>query len=138
MELDSGFNLLTFLKKIAAMLTPLSFGTLYNRVSFNERPDIVAHKTRIEDGEDITVIGKKHKGMDLSDIAEKIVQWAVDRLKQRPQKVLGYRTPHGVFIGVKFFTPSDNWLLHFEIKSALVNMDFFSKKKALYSGRRCW
>ena len=41
------------------------------------------------------------KGMDLSDIAEEHVQWAVERLNHRPRKVLGYRTPHEVFFGVE-------------------------------------
>lgn len=41
------------------------------------------------------------KGMDLSNIAEEHVQWAVERLNHRPRKVLGYRTPHEVFFGVE-------------------------------------
>lgn len=170
-------------------------GTLCNRVSIDERPDIVAQKTRIGDWEGDTVIGKNHKsglvtlaerksryvlaghiasrhatgvtavttrllnphkdkchtitfdngkefaeheimatelnadiyfahpysswerglnensnglirqyfpkGMDLSDIDEEHVLWAVKRLNHRPRKVLGYRTPHEVFFGVE-------------------------------------
>ena len=170
-------------------------GTISNRVSIDERPDIVDQKTRIGDWEGDTVIGKNHKGglvtlaerksryvlaghirskhaagvtavttrllnphknqchtitfdngkefaehesmatqlkadiyfahpysswerglnensnglirqyfpkgMDLSDIAEEHVQWAVERLNHRPRKVLGYRTPHEVFFGVE-------------------------------------
>ncbi len=170
-------------------------GTLCNRVSIDERPDIVAQKTRIGDWEGDTVIGKNHKGglatlaerksryvlaghiqskhaagvtavttrllnphkdkchtiafdngkefaehesmatelkadiyfahpysswerglnensnglirqyfpkgMDLSDIYEEHVQWAVERPNHRPRKVLGYRTPHEVFFWVE-------------------------------------
>ena len=41
------------------------------------------------------------KSMDLSDISDENVQWAVERLNHRPCKVLGYRTPHEVFFGGK-------------------------------------
>ena len=37
-------------------------GTIKNRVSIDERPEIVAQKTRIGDWEGDTVIGKNHKG----------------------------------------------------------------------------
>jgi IS30 family transposase len=37
-------------------------GTIKNRVSIEDRPDIVAQKTRIGDWEGDTVIGKNHKG----------------------------------------------------------------------------
>ena len=170
-------------------------GTIRNRISIDERPDIVAQKTRIGDWEGDTVIGKNHKGglvtlaerksryvlaghirskhaagvtavttrllsphkdkchtitldngkefaghesmatklkadiyfahpyrswerglnensngllrqyfpkgMELTDISEEQVQWAVERLNHRPRKVLGYRTPHEVFFGVE-------------------------------------
>lgn len=170
-------------------------GTIRNRISIDERPDIVAQKTRIGDWEGDTVIGKNHKGglvtlaerksryvlaghirskhaagvtavttrlliphkekchtitfdngkefaehenmaaelnadiyfahpyrswerglnensngllrqyfpkgMELTDISEEHVQWAVERLNHRPRKVLGYRTPHEVFFGVE-------------------------------------
>jgi IS30 family transposase len=33
-----------------------------NRVSIDQRPDIVAHKSRIDDWEDDTMIGKDHQG----------------------------------------------------------------------------
>ena len=169
-------------------------GTIRNRISIDERPDIVAQKKRIGDWEGDTVIGKNHKGglvtlaerksryvlaghirskhaagvtavttrllsphkdkchtitfdngkefaehesmatklkadiyfahpysswerglnensngllrqyfpkgMELTDISEEQVQWAVERLNHRPRKVLGYRTPHEVFFGV--------------------------------------
>ena len=170
-------------------------GTIRNRISIDDRPDIVAQKTRIGDWEGDTVIGKNHKGglvtlaerksryvlaghirskhaagvtavttrllsphkdkchtitldngkefaehesiatklkadiyfahpysswerglnensngllrqyfpkgMELTDISEEQVQWAVERLNHRPRKVLGYRTPHEVFFGVE-------------------------------------
>lgn len=170
-------------------------GTIRNRISIEERPDIVAQKTRIGDWEGDTVIGKNHKGglvtlverksryvlaghirskhaagvtavtarllsphkdkchtitfdngkefaehesmaaelnadiyfahpyrswerglnensngllrqyfpkgMELTDISEEHVQWAVERLNHRPRKVLGYKTPHEVFFGVE-------------------------------------
>ena len=41
------------------------------------------------------------KGMKLTDIAEEQVQEAVERINHRPRKVLGFRTPHEVFFGVK-------------------------------------
>lgn len=170
-------------------------GTIKNRVSIDDRPDIVAQKTRMGDWEGDTVIGKNHKGglvtlaerksryvlaghirskhaagvtavttrllrphkekchtitfdngkefaehelmaaelkadiyfahpysswerglnensngllrqyfpkgMDLTEITDKQVQMAVDRLNHRPRKVLGFRTPHEVFFGVE-------------------------------------
>lgn len=33
------------------------------------------------------------KGMDLIDVADEQVQWAVDRLNHRPRKILGLKTP---------------------------------------------
>lgn len=170
-------------------------GTLRNRVSIDERPDIVAQRARMGDWEGDTVIGKNHKGglvtlaervsryvlaghirskhaagvtavttrllspyknkchtitfdngkefaehehmaaelnadiyfahpysswerglnensngllrqyfpkgMELTNITEEQVQRAVERLNHRPRKVLGFRTPHEVFFGVK-------------------------------------
>ena len=37
-------------------------GTIRNRVSIDQRPDIVTQKSRIGDWEGDTVIGKNHKG----------------------------------------------------------------------------
>ena len=37
------------------------------------------------------------KGMELVEVAQEQVQWAVDRLNHRPRKVLGFRTPFEVF-----------------------------------------
>ena len=39
------------------------------------------------------------KGMELTDVTQEQVEWAVDRLNHRPRKVLGYRTPFEVFFG---------------------------------------
>lgn len=39
------------------------------------------------------------KGMELTEVSQGQVQWAVDRLNHRPRKVLGFRTPHEVFFG---------------------------------------
>lgn len=166
-------------------------GTIRNRVSIEERPDIVAQKSRIGDWEGDTVIGKNHKGgfvtlaerksryvlaghisskhaegvtavvtrllkphkrqchtitfdngkefadhetiavalgtdiyfahpyrswerglnensngllrqyfpkgMELTEISQEQVQFAVDRLNHRPRKVLGFKTPFEVF-----------------------------------------
>jgi IS30 family transposase len=41
------------------------------------------------------------KRMELIDVTEEQVQWVVDRLNHRPRKVLGFRSPHEVFFGVK-------------------------------------
>ena len=41
------------------------------------------------------------KGMELTDVTQEQVEWAVDRLNHRPRKVLGYRTPFEVFFGRK-------------------------------------
>ena len=38
-------------------------------------------------------------GMELIEVTQEQVQWAVDRLNHRPRKVLGYRTPFEVFFG---------------------------------------
>jgi IS30 family transposase len=38
--------------------------------------------------------------MDLTDVIEEQVQWAVGRLNHRPRKVLGFRTPHEIFFGL--------------------------------------
>jgi len=40
------------------------------------------------------------KNMELTNVTEGQVQWAVDRLNHRPRKVLGFRTPHEVFFGL--------------------------------------
>ena len=39
------------------------------------------------------------KGMELVEVTQEQVQWAVDRLNHRPRKVLGFRTPFEVFFG---------------------------------------
>ena len=41
------------------------------------------------------------KGMELINVTEEQVQRAVDRINHRPRKVLGFRSPHEVFFGVK-------------------------------------
>jgi IS30 family transposase len=41
------------------------------------------------------------KDMELTNITEEQVQDAVERINYRPQKVLGFRTPHKVFFVVK-------------------------------------
>ncbi len=41
------------------------------------------------------------KGMELTNITEEQVQEAVKRINHRSRKVLGFRTPHGVFFGVE-------------------------------------
>lgn len=39
------------------------------------------------------------KGMELADVTDEQVQWAVDRLNHRPRKILGFKTPFEVFFG---------------------------------------
>ena len=39
------------------------------------------------------------KGMELIDVTDEQVQWAVDRLNHRPRKILGFKTPFEVFFG---------------------------------------
>jgi len=39
------------------------------------------------------------KGMELVEVTQEQVQWAVNRLNHRPRKVLGFRTPFEVFFG---------------------------------------
>lgn len=39
------------------------------------------------------------KGMELTEVTQEQVQWAVDRLNHRSKKVLGFRTPFEVFFG---------------------------------------
>lgn len=41
------------------------------------------------------------KSMELTNITEDQVQWAVERLNHRPRKVLGFRSPHEVLFGVE-------------------------------------
>lgn len=41
------------------------------------------------------------KGMALHEITDEEVQRAVDKLNHRPRKVLGFRSPHEVFFGVR-------------------------------------
>lgn len=50
------------------------------------------------------------KGMELTEVTEEQVQWAVDRLNHRPRKVLGFRTPFEVFFGtaVRYTKPPLN------------------------------
>jgi IS30 family transposase len=59
-------------------------GLIPGRVDIDQRPAIVAAKSRIGDWEADTIIGAKHKGAD-----------------SRPRKILGYKTPHEVFFNVK-------------------------------------
>ena len=51
-------------------------GTIKNRVSIDDRPDIVAQKTRIGDWEGDTVIGKNHKG-GLVTLAERVSRYVL-------------------------------------------------------------
>jgi len=51
-------------------------GTIKNRVSIEDRPDIVAQKTRIGDWEGDTVIGKNHKG-GLVTLAERVSRYVL-------------------------------------------------------------
>ena len=37
------------------------------------------------------------KAMELIEVTQEQVQWAVDRLNHRPRKVLGFRTPFEIF-----------------------------------------
>ena len=39
------------------------------------------------------------KKMELIDVTQEQVQWAVDRINHRPRKVLGFRTPFEVYFG---------------------------------------
>ena len=39
------------------------------------------------------------KGMELTEISQEQVQYAVDRLNHRPRKVLDFKTPFEVFFG---------------------------------------
>ena len=39
------------------------------------------------------------KGMELIEVTQEQVQWAVDRFNHRPRKVLGFRAPFEVFFG---------------------------------------
>lgn len=39
------------------------------------------------------------KGMELTEVTQEQVEWAVDRLNHRPRKVLGFKTPFEVFFG---------------------------------------
>ena len=50
------------------------------------------------------------KGMDLTEVTEEQVQWALDRLNHRPRKVLEFRTPFEVFFGktVRYTKPPLN------------------------------
>ena len=41
------------------------------------------------------------KEMVLTDVPDKQVQWAVDRLNHRPRKVFRFRSPHEVFFRVE-------------------------------------
>jgi IS30 family transposase len=41
------------------------------------------------------------KGMELTNVTEKEVQRAIERLNHRPRKVLGFRSPHEVLFGVE-------------------------------------
>ena len=43
------------------------------------------------------------KGMELVEVTQEQVQWAVDRLNHRPRKVLGFRTPFEVFFGKRVY-----------------------------------
>ena len=41
------------------------------------------------------------KGMDLTKATQEQVKWATDRLNHCPRKILGFRSPHEIFFGVK-------------------------------------
>ena len=50
------------------------------------------------------------KEMELTEVTEEQVKWAVGRLNHRPRKVLGFRTPFEVFFGktVRYTKPPLN------------------------------
>jgi hypothetical protein len=50
------------------------------------------------------------------------MQEAVERINHRPRKLLGFRTSHEVFFGAELATPSNHWLLHFELASAIYEL----------------
>jgi transposase, IS30 family len=45
--------------------------------------------------------------MELTDVTDEQVQWAVDRLNHRPRKISGFKTPFEVFFGrtVRYIKP---------------------------------
>ena len=59
-----------------------------------------------------------HKGMELIDITEAQVLAVVEKLNNRPRKVLGFRTTHEVFFGVEMRYTKQHRLLHFELECA--------------------
>ncbi|MFZ4504086.1 MAG: IS30 family transposase [Methylovulum sp.] len=89
-------------------------GQIRNRVSIDQRPEIVGQKTRIGDWEIDAVIGKNHQGalVTIVDRVSKftlikkidskhaeVVTHATVMLFHRPRKTLHYKTPHAVFFG---------------------------------------
>ena len=58
------------------------------------------------------------KGMELVEVTQEQVQWAVDRLNHRPRKVLGFRTRLRYSSKRRFATPNLRLALHFEVELA--------------------
>jgi IS30 family transposase len=65
-----------------------TLGQLYNRVSIEQRPDIVDEKSRIGDWEIDTVIGQNHKGALVTIVERKSKFTRVQKSKVSTQKAL--------------------------------------------------
>ena len=94
-------------------------GQIRERVSIDERPEVVEARSRIGDWEADTVIGKLggavlvtlverrsrrqylSKGTDFNKLTDRQVLEIMDKLNNRPRKCLGYKTPNQVFFGIK-------------------------------------
>nr|WP_242447323.1 IS30 family transposase [Nitrosomonas supralitoralis] len=61
------------------------------------------------------------KEMELVEVTQEQVQWAVDRLNHRPRKVLGFRTLHEIFFGKTVRYIKSPLGVDFEIETARFN-----------------
>lgn len=67
-------------------------GQIRNRVSIDERPEIVAQKTRLGDWEIDTVIGRNHQGA-LVTIVDRVSKFTLIKKKLLPQPLLSCYRP---------------------------------------------
>ncbi|MDP1664910.1 MAG: IS30 family transposase, partial [Methylobacter sp.] len=83
-------------------------GQIRNRISIDERPEIVAQKTRIGDwerglNENTNGLIRQYftKGSSFENITDDAVEAVMHKLNHRPRKTLNFRTPHEVFFAEK-------------------------------------
>ena len=91
-------------------------GQIRNRVSIENRPEIVAERSRFGDWEGDLIMGKNHKGailtrqyfpkgMDLRKATERELKFALNEINSRPRKTLNWKSPSDYLHELKCAAP---------------------------------